>query len=85
VYDVDSDTFTCHDLGNEKIPVSIFWDLKDHRYFGVQVEASKTVMSKETETTEDSENDADTEQGEDDNDEKEKVTTREFLTFFYTT
>lgn len=63
---MDSDSFTCHDLGNEKIPVSIFWDLKDSRYFGVQVEASKTVLTKETEKTEDSDNDADTEQGEDD-------------------
>lgn len=60
VYDIDSDTFINHDLGSEKIPVSIFWDLKDPRYFGVQVEASKTIMSKDTEQTEESDNDADT-------------------------
>jgi len=32
--------------------------LKDQRYFGVQVEASKTVLSKETEETDESDNDA---------------------------
>ncbi len=64
IYDIDSDIFISHDLGNEKIPVSVFWDLKDSRYFGVQVESSKTVLSKETEETDESENDADTEQGE---------------------
>jgi hypothetical protein len=46
IYDIDSDSFIAYDLGNEKIPVSIYWDKKEVRYFGVQVESSKAVLSK---------------------------------------
>ena len=36
IYDIDSDSFVGEDLGKEKIPVAVFWDKKEPRYFGVQ-------------------------------------------------
>lgn len=53
IYDFDTDAFVGYDLGKEHIPVAIYWDKKEVRYFGVQVESSKTELSKAEETKED--------------------------------
>ena len=49
VYDSDSDSFLAYDLGEEKIPVAVFWDKKESRYFGVQAEVTKTSVIKNDE------------------------------------
>jgi hypothetical protein len=36
IYDTDNDSFVEHKIGEEKIPVQIFWDKKEPRYLGVQ-------------------------------------------------
>lgn len=46
IYDFEADTFVSFDLGQEKIPVSFYWDSKEIKYFGVQVESSKAEISK---------------------------------------
>lgn len=42
IYDTDTDSFQDYNLGTERIPVSFYWDKKEVRYFGVQVESAKT-------------------------------------------
>lgn len=46
IYDIDTDSFIGYDLGNDKIPVHFYWDKKEVRYFGVQVETSKIELLK---------------------------------------
>lgn len=36
VYDTEMDMFLSYDLGIGKIPVALYWDFKDKRFFGVQ-------------------------------------------------
>lgn len=47
VYDLDTDSFVAYNLGSEHIPVSIYWDKKEVRCFGVQAETSKQEIAKE--------------------------------------
>ena len=49
IYDSDSDTFVGYDLGQQKIPVAVFWDKKESRYFGVQAQVTKTSVIKNDE------------------------------------
>ena len=42
IYDTDTDSFVDYNLGADHIPVSFYWDKKEVRYFGVQVETSKS-------------------------------------------
>jgi hypothetical protein len=42
IYDLEVDNFISYDLGLGKVPVAIFWDRKDKRFFGVQTEFTKT-------------------------------------------
>lgn len=62
IYDIDIDSFIGYDLGKDYIPVTIYWDKKEVRYFGVQVETSKAEISKGEETKEDEQSEEDTEQ-----------------------
>ncbi len=50
IYDRTFDSFIECDLGENKIPVSFYWDQKEERYFGVQVECTKISILKEEET-----------------------------------
>jgi hypothetical protein len=42
IYDTEVDVFLSHDLGIGKIPVALYWDIKDKRFFGVQTEFIKS-------------------------------------------
>lgn len=53
IYDSEADTFVGYDLGADHIPVTFYWDKKEVRYFGVQVESSKNDLSKPEDTRED--------------------------------
>lgn len=44
VYDTEVDTFMNYDLGSSKIPVALYWDNKDKRFFGVQTEFIKSAI-----------------------------------------
>ena len=55
IYDTDQDNFVEYNVGEEKIPIAIHWDQKETRYFGVQVECSKSDASKDEEENEEEE------------------------------
>lgn len=47
VYDTEVDTFLSYDLGSSKIPVALYWDNKDKRFFGVQTEFIKSAVQQQ--------------------------------------
>ena len=47
-------------MGSEKIPVQFFWDKKEHRYFGIQAEVTKTSIAKTDDNESEEERDYDT-------------------------
>lgn len=57
IYDTETDSFVDYNLGNDHIPVSFYWDKKEIRYFGVQVETSKSGQVKEEDVNNESEED----------------------------
>jgi hypothetical protein len=42
IYDTEVDVFLSHDLGVGKVPVALYWDIKDKRFLGVQTEFIKS-------------------------------------------
>ena len=42
IFDTELDSFQTEELGPEKVPISFFWDKKDKRFFGVQIEYMKS-------------------------------------------
>lgn len=47
VYDTEVDTFLNYDLGSSKIPVALYWDHKDKRFFGIQTEFVKSGIQQQ--------------------------------------
>lgn len=85
IYDSELDSFQSQQLDDEYIPNGFFWDKRDKRFFGVQVEYMKTgdeINVKE----EFEESDEEEEEIEDDDEKKEskKMLGKDFLTYFYT-
>ena len=41
IYDVELDSFNEHEIGTNRIPIEIIWDIGDSRLFGVMTEYAK--------------------------------------------